>query len=114
MSLLSFGAMLSFGANFNAKLLDASCASSATSGGQKASAEKLEKSCAPTASTTTFAVMEKGKTYALDAKGNEMAASAMKNGSIKPDKDGDVHVSINGTMEGSSLKVDSLKGGKGD
>src|SRR5689334_3122488 len=112
--MLSCGAMLSFGANYNTKLLDASCASSATSGGQKTSAEKLEKTCAPKSTTTSFAVMEKGKTYMLDAKGNEMAAAAMKNGSVKPDKDGDVHVTISGTEEGSTLKVDSLNGGKGD
>lgn len=113
-SALCFGAMLGFGANFNTKLLDASCATSATSAGQKTSSEKLEKTCAPTSATTSFAIVERGKTYMLDAKGNEMAAAAMKNGSLKPDKDGDVHVAINGATEGNTIRVDSLNASKGD
>ena len=36
----------------------------------------------------------------------------MKDGSIKADSDGDVHVSVNGTAQGNTINVDSVKGGK--
>jgi hypothetical protein len=107
---LCSAATLSFGANWNAKLLDANCASSNS---QKTSSQKLEKACAPTSATTSFAIQANGKTYTLDEKGNEMTAAAMKNGNIKPDNDGDVHVTVNGTAQGNTIKVDSVNGGKG-
>jgi len=107
---LCSAAMLSFGASWNAKLLDANCAES---GAQKTSSEKLDKACAPSPATTTFAIQANGKTYTLDEKGNEMAAAAMKNGSIKPDNDGDVHVTVTGTAQGNTIKVDSVNGRKG-
>ena len=101
---LCSAAMLSFGASWNAKLLDESCAASA----QKTSSKKLEKTCAPTAATTSFAFEANGKTYTLDTKGNEMAAAALKNGTLKPDNDGDVHATVSGTSQGSTIKVDSV------
>jgi len=39
-----------------------------------------------------------------------MAAAAMKNASLTPDKDGDFHVSINGTAQGDTIRVDSVSG----
>ena len=104
--------LLTFGADWNAKLLDASCAGANTA--PKTSAEKLAKSCAPSAATTAFAIEDKGKIYELDASGNEKAAAAMKGGAFKADKDGDIHVDVKGTAQGNTIKVDSISGGKGD
>jgi len=104
---LCSAATLSFGASWNAKLLDASCAASNP---QKASSEKLEKACAPTSATTSFAIQANGKTYTLDAKGNELTTSALKNGTVKADDDGDVHITVNGTSQGDTIRVDSVKG----
>jgi hypothetical protein len=106
---LCAAAAMSFGANWNAKLLDASCVSS---GPQRTSTQKLDKACAPTSATTNFAIQANGKTYMLDEKGNEMTAAAFKNGNIKPDNDGDVHVTVNGTAQGNTIKVDSVNGRK--
>ena len=38
----------------------------------------------------------------------------MKAGSLKPDKDGDIHVNLSGTAQGNTIKVDSVGAGKGD
>ena len=104
--------MLTYAASWNAKLLDASCASSHTSTGQKTSSEKLAQACAPSAATTTFAIEANGKIYKLDPTGNEMAAAAMKSGALKPDHDGDFHATVQGTAQGDTIKVDSVSGGK--
>src|SRR5439155_9894842 len=91
-------------------------ATAATTGGaphtmDRKARESLSKTCAPTASTTSFAIMRTdGKVYKLDNEGNTKAAEAMKNGSLKAGNDGDVHVSLNGTSQGDSVKVDSLHG----
>jgi hypothetical protein len=106
--------MLTYAASWNAKLLDASCASSNTSTGEKKSSEKLAQACAPTATTTAFAIEANGKVYTLDPAGNEKAASAMKSGTLKPDKDGDFHATVQGTAQGNTIKVDSVSGGKQD
>src|SRR3954465_14379787 len=91
-------AAASYAENWNAKLLDASCydkSAPATQGGQptdKKSREAISKNCAPTASTTSFAIQTSGgKVYKLDADGNTKATSAMQGGALKPDHDGDVH-----------------------
>lgn len=104
--------LLSYGANWNAKLLDANCAGAA-SGAQKTSSEKTAKACAPTSSTMAFAIESHGRTYTFDKDGNEMIAAAMKNGTIKADEDGDVHVNVNGTAEGDTIKIVSVSGSRG-
>ena len=79
------------------------------------SREKLAESCAPTASTNSFALeTSTGAVYKLDTAGNSKAASAFQSGALKADKDGDVHATITGSQEASSqtLKVDSVSSGK--
>ena len=110
--LLCAAGMLTFAASWNAKLLDASCASSNTSTSQKASNEKLAKACAPSAATTTFAIEANGKVYNLDPTGNEKVASEMKSGALKPDNDGDFHAMVQGTAQGNTIKVDSVSAAK--
>ena len=113
---------LSYAENLNGKLLDSSCydtshsatssnATRATQGSDRKSREDLARTCAPSTSTTSFAFMNsKGIVYKLDSEGNAKAAEAFKNGSLKPDKDGDMHTSISGSLHGDSLKVDSIHG----
>lgn len=118
---LSLSGALSYAENLNGKLLDATCydksqsSPSTTSGTSQTtdrkSRENLAKTCAPTASTTTFALLSsKGMVYKLDSEGNAKAAAAFQGGSLKADKDGDIHASISGTVMGDSLKADSIHG----
>ena len=108
---------LSYAANWSGKLMDSACydKSPLHQSTDHKSREKLAESCAPTASTTNFALeTSTGAVYKLDAAGNSKAASAFQSGSLKADKDGDVHVSITGSQEASSqtLKVDSVSSAK--
>ena len=108
-------AMGSYAASWNGKLMDASCYDSkapVTAGHKAPSADKLEKDCAPTSATTSFAVRASGKVYKLDSSSNAKVAADMKAGSIKPDKDGDVHVGLTGSLDGNTMKVDTVKGEK--
>ena len=105
----------SYAENWNAKLLDANCANKnwpgATQTSSKKSREQLAKTCAPSASTTAYAIeTSDGKIYNLDSAGNTKAASEMQSGAIKPDKDGDVHVTVAGTLQGDTVKTDSISG----
>ena len=89
---------LSYAENLNGKLLDASCyetshsttsATGARQANDRKSRENLAKTCAPTASTMSFAFMNsKGMVYKLDSEGNTKAAAAFQSGSLKPDKQG--------------------------
>jgi len=108
---LCSAAVLSFGASWNAKLLDSSCASTEKGAkGAKVTSEKFAQTCAPKSSTTSFAIEANGKIYMLDAKGNEAASSGLKSGAITPDQDGDVHVTVNGKAQGDTITVDSVTG----
>jgi hypothetical protein len=118
---LSLSGPLSFAENLNGKLLDASCydtshsatsnTSGTTHGMDRKSRENLAKTCAPTASTKSFAFMDaKGMVYKLDSEGNTKASSALQSGSLKPDKDGDMHASISGSRQGDAVKVDLIQG----
>ena len=117
---LSLSGALSYAENVNGKLLDAACydshsGASATSGANQTtdrkSRENLAKTCAPTASTTSFALLNsKGMVYKLDSEGNAKAIAAFQSGSLKADKDGDMHASISGTVLGDALRADSIHG----
>ena len=103
--------------SWKAKLLDSACADKnapATQTSTKKSRESLAKSCAPTASTANYSIeTSDGRIYKLDTAGNAKVASEMQSGAIKPDKDGDVHVTVAGTLQGDTVKVDSV-GGHGE
>ncbi len=113
---LGLAAVASYAENWTGKLVDASCYDSnkgapasvdhkaAPTGG-----EKLDRDCAPTSTTSTFALHANGKVYRLDSAGNAKAAADMQGGAIKQDKDGDVHVTVSGKMQGDTISVDSLK-----
>jgi hypothetical protein len=106
----------SYAENWNAKLLDSTCADKngssstpTTQNSDRKSREALAKNCAPTASTTTYAIeASDGKVYKLDSAGNTKVASEMQAGAIKPDRDGDVHVKVGGTLQGDTIKVDTV------
>lgn len=113
---LVFASGLTYADHLTGKLMDSSCfdQNSKTNTAVKShDAEKVAKTCAPTASTNDFTIlMSKGRAYRLDREGNSKAAAAFRDGSLKPDKDGDMHVSLQGSFQGDSVKVDSVNGGK--
>ena len=100
--------------DFDGKLIDASCyqthSTSAASGQKPVKRDKIDKDCAPTSSTTAFAVLADDKIYKLDDAGNARVAEDRQRGKIKADKDGDVHISVSGKLEGDTMKVDKVKG----
>ncbi|GEM_PF-790679 len=109
--------ILCYAENFSGKLIDASCYENSQSSNRTATSAdrsspgKLDKECAPTASTSSFAIETSGKkVYKLDHAGNTKATEAMQSGALKPDDDGDVHVSVSGSRSGDTLKVDSIAG----
>jgi len=117
---ISLSIPLSYAENLNGKLLDAFCyesshstttATGANQGTDRKSSENLAKTCAPTASTKSFAFMNsKGMVYKLDSEGNTKAEAAIQSGSLKADKDGDMHASISGSLRDDAVKVDSIEG----
>ena len=104
MALVVFGSTLSLAATFAGKLVDASCAEA-----QKGAA------CTPTATTTSFALESSGKMYKLDSTGNQKAAEAMKattnsaNRSQNEKATAEITATVNGTLSGDELKVDSIQ-----
>jgi hypothetical protein len=109
-------AMASYAESWTGKLIDASCYNSNKAApasvdhkGAPTSGEKLDRDCAPTATTSAYALHANGKVYMLDSSGNAKAAADFQGGAIKPDKDGDVHVTVSGKMQGDTISVDSLK-----
>lgn len=82
----------SFAADFNGKLMDATCVDQNHSGTSSAttssttsttpssgtSASSTKASCNATTATTAFALEANGKTYKLDSSGNTKAAEAIK------------------------------------
>lgn len=112
---LGFAGALTYGASINGKLMDEQCwdksSQSTASETSKKSREEAAQKCAPTAATKAFVVdAGKGKVYKLDTEGNTKAASEFSGGSLTPDKDGDVHVNITGTVQGDTVKVDNIAG----
>lgn len=89
---------------FNGKLIDASCASQ----------QQSTATCAPTSSTTAFALEVSGKLYKLDDTGNSKAAEALKsqaNRESNPDsaQQAAVTARVRGTLEGDILKVEAIQ-----
>ena len=105
--ILCLGAAFSYAESWTGKLLDASCYDT-----QKAtikSNESLARTCAPTASTTDFAIQTSaGKVYKVNTSGNSALADDIRNGVLKKDKDGDMHATITGSRDGDVVKVDSV------
>jgi len=93
---------LAFAETWSGKLVDAACADQ-----QKAEA------CAPTASTTAFALKAGGKVLKLDAAGNTKAAEALKSGENSADRaknpSKEVNATVQGTLSEDMIKVDSIE-----
>jgi len=108
---LGFTAGFCCAASWSAKLLDANCSGIGTSTTvAKKASEKLAQSCAPSVSTTVFAILVDGKIYKFDSASNEKAVVAVKNGSLKADKDGDLHATVSGDLQGDVVTVNSITG----
>jgi hypothetical protein len=90
MALMAALSTASFAADFNGKLMDATCvdqnqsgaskspSTSTESGAASSTASSSKASCDATSATTAFAIEAKGKTYKLDSTGNSKAAEALK------------------------------------
>ena len=104
--LLCLGAAFSYAETWTGKLLDAACYDA-----QKAttkSHEDLARACVPTTTTTSFAIQTAaGKVYKVSS-GNSEFASDLQNGTLKKDRDGDIHATVTGTLEGDMVRVDSI------
>ena len=102
---LMFAAALAYAETWTGRLLDANCATRQTTA-----------PCAPTSSTTGFAVEVNGKILKLDSEGNKKAAEAFKsyNSGAERAKEpnsqySQVTATVNGTMKGNQIKVDSIE-----
>ena len=93
---------------WNGKLIDAACFDSTSNKPPKI--DKLDKDCAPSAATTNFAILADGKVFKLDATGNSKVAADVYGGAVKADHDRDVNVTIKGTLQGDTIRVESVKG----
>ena len=95
-AMVSLFSAFCFAETWTGKLVDANC---------HAQNEKKPTPavCAPTATTVSFGIeTADGKFYQLDQSGNGKAAAAIKSDVTKD------NVTVMGTMEGKTLKVESL------
>jgi hypothetical protein len=100
-----FVSALAFAETYSGKLVDAACAQ-----------QQKNAACSPTASTAAFAIQVSGNTYKLDADGNKKAADALKASNNSADRakdpnasDGQVMATVQGTLAGDEIKVDSIE-----
>ena len=93
---------LAFAETFSGKLIDAACAD-----------QQKSEACAPTASTTAFALKTAGKVLKLDAAGNTKAAEALKGSENSADRSKnpkkEVTATVQGTLSEDVIKVDSIE-----
>jgi hypothetical protein len=94
----------SYGDVWRGKLLDASCYDQNGKLGHEGSV------CAPTASTTNFAIkVRHGKVYKLDAMSNMKAQKAVEDGVVNANQYGDFRAQITGKREANGfVMVDSI------
>jgi hypothetical protein len=91
-------ATMTFAAAWNGKLIDASCHDN-----QKQPAQTVN-ACVPANTTTSFALQTTdGNVYKLDATGNKQAMEGLKSDLSKA-----ARVTVNGTADGQTLKVQSI------
>lgn len=102
---LCFTALLSLALTmYRGQLIDASCYN------QNPSAQgKAWVRCAPTAATTAFAIHTEGSIRMLDDAGNVKAETALKDGDLKRDKNGDMPVVVDGWRQGNAIKVEGIR-----
>ena len=103
-AVLFLASAFAYGETFTGRLVDANCA-----------AQQSNAVCAPTDSTTSFALVVSGKAMKLDADGNKKAADALKasNSSANRSKDANasaaVSASVEGTKNGDEIQVQSIQ-----
>jgi hypothetical protein len=98
----------SYGAVYRgAKLLDASCYD------QNGKVRHEGSMCAPTSSTTNFAIETRyGKIYKLDAQSNLKAQQAVQEGVVKANRHGDFRARVTGKREANGfMMVNSITHG---
>jgi hypothetical protein len=89
---------LCFAETYTGKLVDSACMSK----NQKTQTTATE--CTPTVATRSFGIeTADGKVLKLDSSGNSKAAAA-----IKDNSKANMEVTVSGTMQGQTVKVDSL------
>jgi hypothetical protein len=103
---LLFVSIMAFAESYAGALVDARCVG-----------QTKDATCNPTASTTAFAIqVSGGKIHKLDAEGNKKAAQALKDSNNSADRAKDpsasesqVTATIEGTLNGDEIKVDSIE-----
>jgi len=102
---LVFASALAFADSFTGRLVDANCA-----------AQGANTTCAPTASTASFALEVSGKMLKLDAEGNKKAAQALKDSNSSADRSKDpngaasqVTAKVEGKLSGNEIQVDTIE-----
>lgn len=110
--IMCLGGALSFGAVWRgAKLVDASCFD------ENGKVRHIGSMCAPTESTTNFAMETRtGHVYKLDALSNQKAEKALEDGVIRPNRHGDYRARIMGHHESKGFVTVSsiVRGGRGE
>ena len=93
-----FASTLAFAETFTGVLVDTSC------------------TCAPTTSTSSFAIQVSGKMLKLDAAGNKKAEEAMKNNTNSANRsatpnanENQVMAKVEGQLSGDEIKVSSIQ-----
>jgi hypothetical protein len=104
-AILAFTCVVGYADSWTGKLLDADCI-----------AQEINSTCAPTNTTTTFALQTPTATLTLDAQGNRKAAEALKATNNSADRskepnapDHQVIAKVEGTLNGTEIKVESIE-----
>jgi len=90
---------------YHGQLMDASCYN-------QNSSQTVEKSwvrCAPTNTTTAFAIHTNGHVRMLDVGGNAKAQAAFQDGVLRRDSNGDMPVIIDGSRHGNTIHVEGIR-----
>ena len=107
--MLTLAGTMCFGTTWRgARLIDAACSD------QNGKVTHVSRQCAPTASTSTFAMKSRysGKIYKLDEQSNLKAQQAFEAGAMKPDRNGAYRATVIGKREqGNLVDVSSIQHG---
>jgi len=107
--LVCVGAVCSYAETWTGKVMDAACYDTRKTAEHKSN-EEIARACAPTATTTDFAIQTSaGKVYKVDSSGNSELAKDIRNGVLKKDKDGDIHATVTGSLDGETMKVTTIE-----
>jgi hypothetical protein len=101
---LCVASALALAETWTGKLIDASCAD-----------QQKNAACAPSASTSSFALQTAGKVLKLDAEGNKKASAALKesnseaNRAKDPNAPAEMTATVTGALSGEEIKVESIQ-----